>query len=101
MSFQYVPSQFRVPEIPNWNPPDGFWCGLGVDAGYYGFEMYNWGRFLITRNLVSYSLEVDGTRFTPIYSSINGYISDSFSYGWIWKYGLPVSIADSCVFVLS
>jgi hypothetical protein len=97
MSFQYVPSQFRVPQIPNWNPPAGFWCGLGVDAGFYGFEMYNWGRFLITRNLVSYSLEVDGTRFTPVYSSINGYIfwqGNGYiyytqTYGWVLSDRFP------------
>ena len=31
MSFQYVPSLFRIPEVPNFTPPNGIWRGKGKD----------------------------------------------------------------------
>lgn len=92
MSFQYVPSQFRLPEIPGWTPPDGFWCGVGEDAGFYCFKMQGWGGYVMTREEFCQSLTLDGSKMTPVYSSINGYIYwqgngyiyYSLNYGWIW-----------------
>lgn len=97
MSFQYAPSQFRLPEIPNWSPPNGFWCGLKEDAGYYAFYCSNWGGYVMTRDYFSYSLKIDNSELHPVYSSINGYcywegngyVYYSQTYGWVWSNLFP------------
>lgn len=97
MSFQYVPSQFRIPEVPDWTPPAGFWCGLGADAGYFAFPCSTWGGFVMTRDRLSYSLRIDGSELRPVYSSVNGYcywegngyVYFSQTYGWVWSSLFP------------
>jgi len=97
MSFQYVPSQFRIPQVPNWTPPDGFWCGLKEDAGMFAFRSYNWGGYVMTKDCFCYSLKVDGSELKPVYSSINGYaywegsgyVYYSQTYGWVWSNLFP------------
>lgn len=92
MSFQYVPSLLRLPKIPNYTPPNGFWCGLGEDKGFYAFYMSNWSRYIMTDTEFCYSLEVDGSVLTPVFSSVNGYIfwrGNGYVYysrdwGWVW-----------------
>ncbi len=73
MSFQYAPAQFRLPKIPKWTPPDGFWRGLGDDEGLYAFYCPEWGGHVMSRSLC-YSLKVDGTELKPVFSSVNGYV---------------------------
>ena len=74
MSFHYVPGQFRVPKIPNFTLPDGIWCGADSDAGYYAFDAgYSWGGRIMSREMC-YSLSVGGSKLSPVFSSINGYI---------------------------
>ena len=98
MSFQYVPSQFRIPEVPNWTPPNGFWCGLNADAGYFAFNAgYSWGGYVMTRDYLCYSLKIDSSELHPVYSSINGYIyweGNGYvyytqTYGWVWSSLFP------------
>lgn len=92
MSFQFVPSQFRVPKIPGWEPPNGFWCGLGEDAGRFAFKMSAWGGYIMTEDYLSFCLKIDGSVLHPVYSSINGYIYwegngyvyYTLTYGWVW-----------------
>ena len=43
MSWQYVPSLFRLPEIPGFTPPDGIWRGTGRDEGDYAVYRGPWG----------------------------------------------------------
>ena len=92
MSFQYAPAQFRLPSIPKWTPPDGFWRGLGDDDGLYAFKCYDWGGYVMSRSLC-YSLKVDGTELKPVFSSVNGYaywggsggsVYFSQTHGWVY-----------------
>jgi len=89
MSFQYAPSQFRLPEVPNWTPPNGIWCGLGVDAGYYAFYNSSWGGYVMTKGQFSYSLKIGAAVLKPVYASINGYCywegSGYVYYSRVWR----------------
>ena len=38
MSFMYVPSLLRIPEVPAFTPPVGIWRGVGKDAGLFAFQ---------------------------------------------------------------
>lgn len=96
MSFHYVPGQFRVPKIPNFTLPDGIWCGADSDAGYYAFDAgYSWGGRIMSRE-TCYSLSVGGSKLSPVFSSINGYIYWSGSghvyytqtWGWVYMSGM-------------
>lgn len=96
MSFHYVPGQFRVPKIPNFTLPDGIWCGADSDAGYYAFDAgYSWGGRIMSREMC-YSLSVGGSKLSPVFSSINGYIYWSGSghvyytqtWGWVYMSGM-------------
>ena len=33
MSFRYVPGLIRIPDVPEWRPPEGVWLGEGTDRG--------------------------------------------------------------------
>ncbi len=96
MSFHYVPGQFRIPKVPNVTLPDGVWCGADSDAGYYAFDAgYSWGGRIMSRELC-YSLSIGGSKLSPVFSSINGYIHWSGSghvyytqtWGWVYMSGM-------------
>lgn len=96
MSFHYVPGQFRIPKVPNFTLPDGVWCGADSDAGYYAFDAgYSWGGRIMSKELC-YSLSIGGSKLSPVFSSINGYIYWSGSghvyytqtYGWVYMSGM-------------
>ena len=96
MSFHYVPGQFRIPKVPNFTLPDGVWCGADSDAGYYAFDAgYSWGGRIMSRELC-YSLSIGGSKLSPVFSSINGYIHWSGSghvyytqtWGWVYMSGM-------------
>ena len=96
MSFHYLPGQFRVPKIPNLTLPDGIWCGADSDAGLYAFDAGgSWGGRIIS-DALCYSLSIDGSTLTPVFSSINGYVYWSGggnvyytqTYGWVYMSGM-------------
>ena len=96
MSFHYLPGQFRVPKIPNFTMPDGIWCGADSDAGYYAFDGgYSWGSRIMSKQLC-FSLSVGGSKLSPVFSSINGYIYWSGggyvyytqTWGWVYMSGM-------------
>lgn len=96
MSFHYVPGQFRIPKVPNFTLPDGIWCGADSDRGVYAFDAgYSWGGRIMSKELC-YSLSIDGSKLSPVFSSINGYIYWSGSghvyytqtYGWVYMSGM-------------
>ena len=62
MSFQYVPSLFRIPEVPTGAPPTGIWRGKGKDEGYCALTgEYAWGGNIGVRGpTFRYQLQVDG-----------------------------------------
>ena len=93
MSYQYVPSLFRIPEVPNLTPPTGIWRGKGGDEGYFAFNAGQWGYNVIVRDPnFCYKLQIDGSLLTPVFSDINGYVYWEGSgyvyytqtYGWVW-----------------
>ena len=76
--------------------PDGVWCGADSDAGYYAFDAgYSWGGRIMSKELC-YSLSIDGSKLTPVFSSINGYIYWTGSgnvyytqtWGWVYMSGM-------------
>ena len=97
MSFMYVPAHLRIPDIPNYSPPNGIWRGVGRDAGLFAFASgsYDWGSYIMTNGDFVFSLLVDGRELRPQYSTINGYIwwsgaghvYNSLSYGWVYMSG--------------
>ena len=100
MSFQYVPSLFRIPEVPNFTPPNGIWRGKGKDEGYFALNgEYAWGGNIIVRDPnFCYQLQVDGEyAMTPVFSDINGYVYWEGSgyvyytqtYGWVYCNKFP------------
>ena len=76
MGFQYVPSLFRTPAYPGFTPPDGIWRGKGGDEGYVAFNAgSSWGGHVIVRDgNFCPSLQIGGSKLTPVFSDINGYI---------------------------
>ena len=69
MSYQYVPSLFRIPEVPNFTPPNGIWRGKGGDEGYFAFNAGAWGYNVIVRDPnFCYRLQIDGSLLTPVFS---------------------------------
>ena len=93
MSYQYVPSLFRIPDVPNLTPPTGIWRGKGGDEGYFAFNAGSWGYNVIVRDPnFCYKLQIDGSLLTPVFSDINGYVYWEGSgyvyytqtYGWVW-----------------
>ena len=98
MSFQLVPSLFRIPTVPGFTPPDSIWRGKGSDEGFYAFEAgYSWGGHIIVRDgNFCPSLQVDGAKLTPVYTDINGYVYWQGSgyvyytktYGWVYMSGM-------------
>ena len=76
MSFQYVPGLHRIPKNPIMEPPTGMWKGVGNDSGYYAFEgPYAWGYHMIVREGdFCPHLLVDGRKYSPVYSDVNGYL---------------------------
>ncbi len=94
MSFQYVPSLFRIPEVPNLSSPNAIWRGKGRDEGYFAMNVgYGWGGNIIVRDPnFCYKLQIDGSLLTPVFSDVNGYIYWEGSgyvyytqtYGWVW-----------------
>lgn len=98
MSFQYVPSLFRVPAIPGFTPPNGIWRGVGGDEGYFAMRASNWGGYIMVEdNLFSYRLKIGDYVFEPVYSDVNGYIywqGNGYIYfsetqGWVWGFKFP------------
>ena len=98
MSFMYVPSLLRIPEVPGFTPPVGIWRGVGKDAGLFAFQAGDstWGCYVMTEGSFTYSLVIDGREMTPQYSTINGYIwwsggsgyvYYSITYGWVYLPG--------------
>lgn len=92
MSFHYVPGQFRIPKVPNLTLPDGIWCGADSDSGVYAFDAgYSWGGRIMSKEMC-YSLSIGGSKLSPVFSSINGYIHWSgggyvyYSQTWGWVY---------------
>ena len=94
MSYQYVPSLIRIPEVPNLTPPTAIWRGKGGDEGYFAMNVgYSWGGNVIVRDPnFCYKLQIDGSLLTPVFSDINGYVYWEGSgyvyytqtYGWVW-----------------
>ena len=99
MSWQYVPSLFRLLEVPGFTPPDGIWRGTGRDEGDYAFYHGPWGGYLIVRRgRFAPSLLVDGYRLDPVFSDVNGYVYWSGggryvyftrTYGWVYASRFP------------
>ena len=97
MSFLYVPAHLRVPEVPNFTPPNGLWRGVGRDDGLFAFQpgSWGWGGYVMTRGSFVFSLVVDGFELTPRYSTINGFmwwqgngfVYKSISFGWVYMAG--------------
>lgn len=94
MSYHYVPSLFRIPEVPHLTPPIGIWRGKGGDDGYFAMNVSSaWGGNIIVRNPnFCYRLEIGNSVFAPVFSDINGYIHwegngyvyYTQTYGWVW-----------------
>lgn len=94
MSYQYVPGLIRIPKFPHLDAPSGVWRGKGSDDGYYAFRSTggSWGYNVIVRDkeFCPY-LMVDGSRYTPVFTDINGYIYFkgsgyiyySLNWGWV------------------
>ena len=100
MSFQYVPTLLRTPNIPNWSIQRGIWRGVGVDDGLIAFNTGNYilGYYVITQNLWAYQLKIDNVVYSPIFNDVNGYIYwqsvgnylyYSRSFGWILHNRFP------------
>ena len=97
MSFMFVPSLLRIPDIPGIVPPDGIWRGVGRDRGLFAFKTGDsrWGSYAMTDGSFAHSLVIDGREHSPQYSTINGYIwwagtgfvYNTLSYGWIYMTG--------------
>lgn len=97
MSFMYVPSLLRIPDVPGLIPPDGIWRGVGRDNGLFAFRPGDtrWGYGVMTGGAFAPSLVVEGREMTPQYSTINGYIwwsgggyvYYSLSHGWVFMTG--------------
>ena len=93
MSFQRVPGLFRIPNVPGFTPPDVIWRGKGADEGFFAFSAgYSWGGHVIVRsNNLCPCLQIDGAKYTPVFTDINGYIYWQGSgyvyytktYGWV------------------
>ena len=93
MSFQFVPGLIRIPEVPNFMTPDRVWRGKGSDSRRFAFpgDGY-WGSYLMVEDgdFAPYLL-VDGSRFKPVFTDINGYIYwqgngyvyFTLSWGWV------------------
>lgn len=92
MGFQYVPSLFRVPQIPNYSPPDGIWRGKGQDEGLFAFHTGSWGYVMVADGDFCQSLKVGSSVLKPVFTDVNGYIYWEGSgyvyytqtYGWVW-----------------
>ena len=94
MSFMYVPSLLRIPEVPGCPPPDGVWRGTGKDSGLFAFRPgdTSWGYGVMTEGSFAHSLVVDGHELAPQYTTVNGYIwwsgvgvaYRSLTYGWVY-----------------
>lgn len=94
MSFQYVPGLIRIPRVPNFTMPNAVWRGIDADQGYFAFQGGGggWGNYIMVKgeNFVPY-LTVDGSKYTPVYTDINGfiywrgsgYIYYSLAWGWV------------------
>lgn len=98
MSWQFVPSLFRTPEIPGFTLPNGIWRGKGGDEGYYSFYTSGWGgNVIVERGSFCPNIMIGSSRYTPVYSDVNGYIYwsgngyiyNSLTYGWILAYEFP------------
>lgn len=93
MSFQYVPGIVRIPKVPNFTAPPGMWRGTGADDRLFAFEgSGSWGRYLMVRSPdFCPSLLVDGSRYSPVFSDVNGYVHwrgsgyvyYSLDWGWV------------------
>ena len=99
MSFQYVPSRFRIPPVPNFTPPAGMWRGKRNDDDYLAFHCAAWGGYIMVdeRN-PCYCLQVDDYVMRPVFSNVNGYIywqgGAAYVYmtqsnGWVWCQRFP------------
>lgn len=91
MSFQYVPSLFRIPDTGTNYKPSGIWKGLNYDSGYFSFYTeWGWGSYVIVRQEnLCFSIDVDGDKLSPQYSELNGHMwwqGSGFLY-WSIKYG--------------
>ena len=98
MSFQLVPSLFRIPSVPSLSPPDAIWRGKGSDEGCFAFNAgYSWGGHVIVRDgNFCPCLQIDGQKLTPVYTDINGYVYwqgggyvyYTKTYGWVYMSGM-------------
>lgn len=98
MSFQMVPSLFRIPSVPGITPPDTIWRGKGADEGLYAFEAgYSWGGHVIVRDgNFCPCLQIDGRKLTPVFTDINGHlywqgngcVYYTKAYGWVYMSGM-------------
>lgn len=98
MSFQKVPSLFRIPEVPGFAPPDAIWRGTGADEGFYAFDAGSaWGGHVIVRDgSFCPSLTVDGMKLSPVFTDVNGFACwqgngcayKSRAYGWVYMTGM-------------
>lgn len=98
MSFQMVPSPFRIPSVPGITPPDVIWRGKGADEGLYAFEAgHPWGGHVIVRDgNFCPCLQIGGRKLTPAYTDINGYlywqgngyVYHTMAYGWVYMGGM-------------
>ena len=82
MAWEKVPGDFRIPDCPCCDYPQGIWRGYGKDEGLYQFETdWNWGGWIMVKkeNFVP-TLLVDGSEMTPVYDDVNGYISVSYTH---------------------
>lgn len=86
MAWEKVPGDFRIPDCPCCDYPQGIWRGYGNDEGLYQFETdWNWGGWIMVKkeNFVP-TLLVDGSEMTPVYDDVNGYIYWQGSPGYIY-----------------
>ena len=99
MGFQCVPSLFRIPNVPSFTPPGLIWRGKGSDEGFYAFNVGStWGGNVIVRDAnLCPSLQIDGSKLSPVYTDINGfiywegngYVYNTLTYGWVWCSQFP------------
>lgn len=98
MSYQYVPSLFRIPEVPGFDPSDAYWRGKGYDEGYFALYSSSWGGYIIVRDPnFCFKLQIGNSVFSPVFTDINGYIYwegngyiyYTLTYGWVWSKIFP------------
>lgn len=95
MSWQRIPSLFRIPEVPTISTPvtGAIWRGAGADEGLFAVYNSTWGgHFIVRAEDLCFSLKIGSSVLKPVFSDVNGYIhwsGNGYVYytltcGWVW-----------------